>query len=120
MKSIWFETRSVIVATGLLFGAAGIVRADAVSIQGPDAALANSDKSCGSDLSSCQDAIPDFSSPPSLHLPVAHHRVAKHRPVVVAAHQRPGPEVAFQQLTCAGSNAWSLLCPGAQIIGISY
>jgi hypothetical protein len=120
MKSIWFEMRSVIVATGLLFGAAGIARADAVSIQGANEALANSGKSCGSDLSSCEDAIPDFASPPSLHLPVAHHRVAKHRPVAVAARQQPGLEVAFQQLTCTGSKAWSLLCPGAQIIGISY
>jgi hypothetical protein len=123
MKPIWFETRSVVVAAGLLFGAVGIARADAASNPAPNFAAANSDDSCGSDLSSCEDAIPNFASPPSSHLhkQFAHHRDAKHRPVVVAARRLPEPDqVALGQLTCTGSSAWSLLCPGAQIIGISY
>lgn len=123
MKSIWFETRSMIVATGLLLGAAGIARADAVSAPAPDLAVTNADDSCDGDLSSCEDATRKFASPPSVHLhkQFAHHRFAKRRPVVVAARQQSRPDqVALEQLTCIGANAWSLLCPGAQIIGISY
>jgi hypothetical protein len=123
MNSIGFETRSMVVAAGLLFGAAGIARADAVSNPAPDLAITNSDGSCGSDLSSCEDAIRNFASQPSWHLhkQFAHHQVAKRRSVIVLAHRTPEPDqVAFGPLTCTGSSAWSLLCPGAQIIGISY
>jgi hypothetical protein len=123
MKSIWFETRSVIVATGLLFGAAGIARADAGSAPAPDLAVTNADDSCDSDLSSCEDAARKFASPPTSHLhkQFAHHRFARRRPVIVAARRQPEPDqVALGQLICTGSSAWSLLCPGAQIIGISY
>ena len=123
MKLIWFETRSAIVATGLLFGAAGIARADAVSNPAPDLAVIDSDGSCASDFSSCEDAIRKLASPPSSHLhkQFAHHQVAKHRPDVVAARRQPeSDQVAFGQLSCTGSSAWSLLCPGAQVIGISY
>ena len=119
MKSIWLEMRSVVVATGLLLGAAGIARADAVSIPAPDLDVANSDASCG-DLSSCEDAIPNFASS-HFHKQLAHHRLAKRRPIIVAGRRQPAPDqVALGQLTCTGSSAWSLLCPGAQIIGISY
>lgn len=123
MNPIWCEMRSMVVAAGLLFGAGGIARADAVSNPAPDLAITNSDGSCGSDLSSCEDAIRNLASQPSwpLHKQFAHHQVAKRRPVVVVAHRQPEPDqVAFGQLNCTGSNAWSLLCPGAQIIGISY
>jgi hypothetical protein len=123
MKSIWFQTRIVLVAGGLLFSGAGIARADALSIPGSD--LAGSDDACGSDSSSCDGAIGNFAPPPSpsSHVPkqFAHHQVAKRRPFVVAARRQPEPDqVALGQLICTGSNAWSLLCPGAQIIGISY
>jgi hypothetical protein len=122
MKSIWFETRSVIVATGLLFGAAGIARADAVSVPAPEA-VTNAGDSCDSELSSCEGATRKFGSPPSSHLhkQFGHHRFAKPWPVVAAARQQPRPDqIALEQLTCTGASAWSLLCPGAQVIGISY
>ena len=36
MNPIWCEMRSMVVAAGLLFGAGGIARADAVSNPAPD------------------------------------------------------------------------------------
>jgi hypothetical protein len=123
MSSIWLGTRSAIVAGCLLFGAEGIARADAAPSPAVDLAVANSDDSCGGDLSSCENAVRNLTPPLSSHLqkkPV-HHRVANRGPGVIAARQRPGPDqVAFQPLICTGASAWSLLCPGAQVIGISY
>jgi hypothetical protein len=121
MKSIWFEMRIVFVGVGLLFGAAA--QAHAVSSPASDLAVADSDDSCGSDLASCENSIRNFAAPRSsyLHQQFAHHRVPKRRPVVVVARRLPElDQVAFGQLSCTGSSAWSLLCSGAQIIGISY
>jgi hypothetical protein len=124
MRLIWFETRSAIVATGLLFGAAAIARADGVPIPASDLVVVNSHDSCANDFSSsCDDTAGKPASLPSSHLhkQFAYHRFAKHHPTVVAARQPLGSEqVAFQQLSCTGASAWSLLCPGTQVIGISY
>lgn len=120
MKSAFFETRSAVVAIGLLFGAAGIARADAVSVIAPDLAVSSSDGSCGGDLSPCDGVIRNLASPPAPHVH-KQHQFAKRRQFVVAARRQPEPDqIALDQLICTGSNAWSLLCPGAQIIGISY
>jgi hypothetical protein len=110
------------VASGLLFGAAGIARADPVSIPTPDWAVANPDDSCGNDLSSCDStARKSAPLPPAhVHKEFSYHRFAKRRPPVVAARQHGAEEIALQQLPCTGVSAWSLLCPGTQIIGISY
>ena len=123
MKSACFGTRSAVVAIGLLFGAAGIARADAVSAVGPDLAVSSPDGSCGADLSPCDGAIRNLASPPALHVhkELGHHQFAKRRQFVVAARRQPeSDQVALDPLICTGSIAWSLLCPGAQIIGISY
>ena len=91
MKSACFGTRSAVVAIGLLFGAAGIARADAVSAVAPDLAVSSPDGSCGADLSPCDGAIRNLASPPALHVhkELGHHQFAKRRQFVVAARRQP-------------------------------
>jgi hypothetical protein len=108
----------------LLFGAIAFAHADTLPIPDPDLAAANSVDLCADSLGPC-DGLSNFapvvpSAHPHNHL--THHRLAKRRPPAIAARQEVVAENSFQTggLTCAGANAWSLLCPGAQLIGISY
>jgi hypothetical protein len=41
-------------------------------------------------------------------------------PVLLASNMLTVGTLSEPRLACTGANAWSLLCPGAQIIGISY
>jgi hypothetical protein len=127
MTTIRFAMRSAIVATSLMLGATGIARAESAPMADPDFAVANSGEPCVGDFLACGDEADRVALAHTLqaHKQIVHHRYAKRRSPSVAAHQGVGLEqVAFQQLVngpaCTGANAWSLLCPGAQLIGISY
>lgn len=56
------------------------------------------------------------------------HRPAKPHPAVIATHNEQFPLIvastlgsaAQSVLNCRGENAWSLLCPGSEVIGVSY
>jgi hypothetical protein len=57
------------------------------------------------------------------------HSVSQQHPAAAEAHNGSSPVVVAYNwgsaaqsaaLSCKGENSWSLLCPGAEVIGVSY
>jgi hypothetical protein len=108
-------------AIALSLGAYGIAFADPVGVSDSSVAVAGSDSQ----------TLRDQTQP--RHRPLAFHRarphnVSKQRPAADEAHNAPLPilvaynlgSLVQSALNCKGENAWSLLCPGAGVIGVSY
>jgi hypothetical protein len=123
MSNTTWNAFSTIAALGLALNS-GISRADPVQTTDPEMTVVSSDGmiSCDGDTGLCTvPARPQPPSPPihhhyrsfAHHLPVRAHPAAVEvpHPILVAASGAPN---------CTGANAWSLLCPGSQLIGVSY
>jgi hypothetical protein len=99
----------------------GIARADPVQMADPEPTVVSSyNIPCDRDSGLCATA-PQASSTPirHRHRSLVHHASAKPR----AAGTNQAPLIFVQQVVatnCNGPYAWSLLCPGTQMIGISY
>ena len=120
------------VAIWFMFGAAEIARADPVETPETSSAVVSSDHECDADLSRCRRNAGVPASPRVRKL-FAHHAPTQSHGPGVAAHYEPGPTIVTEVfpslsgvpetgggLVCTGIFAWSLLCPGSQLIGISY
>jgi hypothetical protein len=121
MAIIRFEGLCAIAALALALDS-GIARADPIQITNPETTVVSSDNiACDGDSGLCPaPARSQASSTPVRHRR-AHQAPARPRPAPVAANQ--APLVFVQQVVaanCNGAYAWSLLCPGTQVIGVSY
>jgi hypothetical protein len=120
-----------VVAIWLVFAAVEMARANSVETL-ENGAAASSVHGCDADPSPCRSKA---HTPASTHLRslFAHHGQTKTHVRDVAAHRETDPllvtEVypslsssppAGSSPVCTGIFAWSLLCPGSQLIGISY
>jgi hypothetical protein len=121
MAIIRFEGLCAIAALALALDS-GIARADPIQITNPEATVVSSDNvACYGDSGPCPAPARPQASPAPIRHGHAHHAPARLRPTAVAANQ--APLVFVQQVVaanCNGASAWSLLCPGAQVIGVSY
>jgi hypothetical protein len=112
-------------AIALTIGANGMAFADPVGADDSNAAVASSDSQCNSESLLCagpshSQILHDETQP--RHKVSALHRARLHSvsqqqrtaaPVLVAYNWGSAP-------ICKGENAWSLLCPGAGVIGVNY
>jgi hypothetical protein len=120
------------VAIWFVFAAAEVARADPVETPETSSAAVISDHGCDADLSRCR-GNKEAPASPHVRKLFAHHAPTQSHVPVVAAHHEPGPIIVTEVfpslsrvpetgggLVCTGIFAWSLLCPGSQLIGISY
>ena len=121
-KTTW-NAFCAIAALGLALNS-GISRADPVQTTDPEMKVVSSDGkiSCDGDTGLC--TLPARPQPPSPPIHQRYRNVAHHSPVRThpAAVEVPHPILVAASGTpnCTGANAWSLVCPGAGVIGVSY
>jgi hypothetical protein len=129
MSNIHRKAFYAIAAIALSLGANGIALADPVDVVDSNPAVASSDSQCNGESPLCagpSQATHDQAQP--RHTVSALHKARLHSvrkqgpaaplPVVVANNWGFAPwQLA---LSCKGENAWSLLCPGSQVLGIYY
>ena len=132
MSNMQWKALFATAAIGLSLGAGGIALADPVGANESDAAVAASgDNQCNGDLFACATLSHSQSSAeqtPPRHKVSAPYKASKPRRPAVAAHNEAFPVIvaytlgtaAQSALNCKGENAWSLLCPGSALIGITY
>jgi len=137
MSSSGFARIRAFVAVGTLLIAAGIARAESGGVEGPLAVVA----------SSAEDS--DFGWQPAVerrhhfvkrHVPhvrkvLAHHTIRRpHLATATTRHERPSLVVADNMNRsasplvrlvsadplCSGGISWNMMCPGAQVIGVTY
>jgi len=120
-----------IATAGLLLGAHGVAVADPVEANDVTTVALASSGHCNETMP-C--AVSSRSHPARdetrLHRRAAALHTAKlhaKRPASTVAHNEPRPLLvaynwgsAEPSTSCKGENAWSLLCPGAGVIGVSY
>jgi len=130
MAHVLFERLGVVVALGMIFAAGGGVVANASLAESVNASKAQAyDGDCARPVKHAHSALLERAR---------HHRkfVARHKPVgspqavaerrvatavVVASNAAPSfAPVSVAHFSCSGANAWSMMCPGSQLIGISY
>jgi hypothetical protein len=117
-------------AIWFVFAATEIARANPAETPETSSAVVSSDHGC--DVDRCRG---NAEAPASSHVRklFAHHGPTQRHVPGVSAHHEPAPIIVTEVfpslsgvretsagLVCTGIFAWSLLCPGSQLIGISY
>jgi hypothetical protein len=136
MSNIHRKAYCTIAVIALSLGANGIALADPAAAGDSNAAIATSDSQCNDVSLPCAGASRSLSAHDQTqphHRAFAFHRarlhsVSQQRAAAAEARNGPSPVVvaynwgsaAQSPLSCRGENSWSLLCPGAGVIGVSY
>jgi hypothetical protein len=112
-------------AIALALGANGMAFADPVGADDSNAVVASSDSQCNGESLLCagpshSEILHDQTQP--RHKVSAVHRERLHS---VSRQQRTAAPVLVaynwsSALSCKGEYSWSLLCPGAGVIGVNY
>jgi hypothetical protein len=124
MTSIRLGAFSAIAALGLLLPCGGIARADPFQANDLRLAVAASGHPCAGEAQSGVGCSLNSPGATHRHKVITYNALVKPRratpneprPLVIAVNPSPATPGA----SCTGANAWSLLCPGSQLIGISY
>ncbi len=137
MATIRFEGLCALAALGLALNG-GIARADPLQMTDPEMTVVSSDGGVPCDGGTGLCGIP--ARPPAPAMPIRHrhrsfaHHASRAHSTATAGTEAPNPILVAVSAgagsllrtieggapNCTGSNSWSLLCPGSQLIGISY